>query len=137
MSQSKTGSAFEAVTTTVAAIVISLLSYQFLGPLIGLEVTWVSNIYLTGYFTIMSFIRTYIVRRLFNRATVRRKMRELQPHVGSIQSLPRHGYVPDMRFGVYKDSVDASKNQSGQRPVRSGGQEHESTGIEEDKELRK
>ena len=89
--QTKRSSAIEAVVGTGAAILLSLLSYQILGPLIGLHVTWTNNFTLTAYFTALSFIRTYCVRRVFNHANVRSEVQPVQPQVGSIQSLRRVG----------------------------------------------
>lgn len=62
--QTRSASAGEAAVSTSAAILLSLLSYQFiLGPLLGFEVTYADNIALTGYFTVLSFARIYLIRR--------------------------------------------------------------------------
>lgn len=64
--QTKTASLGEALTNTVSAVLLSIVSYQFiLGPLLGLDVTWSANLTLTGYFTVLSFVRTYVIRRVY------------------------------------------------------------------------
>lgn len=64
--QTKAASLSEAMTNTVSAILLSLISYQFiLGPVLGLEVTFSDNLVLTGYFTALSFIRLYVIRRIY------------------------------------------------------------------------
>jgi hypothetical protein len=64
MSQTKSGSLGEALSNTGSAIVLSLLSYQFLGPAIGWDVTYADNLIVTGYFTVLSFMRIYVIRRV-------------------------------------------------------------------------
>ena len=115
--QTKRSSAIEAVVGTGAAILLSLLSYQVLGPLIGLHVTWTNNFTLTAYFTALSFIRTYCVRRIFNNANVRSKVQPVPTHMGSIQSLRRTGgmsFVPKRQHN-YVDATD--KEAQGEGPL--------------------
>ena len=76
MAQSKAGSLGEAMSNTATAIVLSLLSYQYLGPLIGWEVTYTDNLIVTGYFTLLSFIRLYVIRRITLWWRKRRKRRK-------------------------------------------------------------
>lgn len=102
--QTKRRSLIEAAVTTGVAILLSLLSYQLLAPYIGVVVTFQSNVYLTLYFTGLSFLRTYILRRLFNRAEIRREMPTVRPRVGSIQSLPRSGGVPYLFEREHEDT---------------------------------
>lgn len=66
MAQSKLASGLEAGANTTSAIGLSLVSYQFIiGPLLGFEVNIVDNLALTGYFTVLSFVRGYVWRRWF------------------------------------------------------------------------
>ncbi len=66
MAQSKRASALEALANTSSAIVLSLISYQFIiGPLLGFAVSMVDNLYFTGYFTVLSLARGYVWRRWF------------------------------------------------------------------------
>ncbi len=79
MSQTKSGSLQEALTSTGSAIVLSLLSYQFLlGPLLDLEVTYADNLVLTGYFTVLSFARIYVIRRVTIWRRHRREKKDAQ-----------------------------------------------------------
>ncbi len=66
VAQSKRASALEALANTSSAIVLSLISYQFIiGPLLGFEVSMMENLWFTGYFTVLSLARGYIWRRWF------------------------------------------------------------------------
>ena len=67
MAQTKTMSVVETLTNFIGGIIISVVSYWFLLPLFGINVPLVANLFLTGYFALISIVRTYLVRRAFNR----------------------------------------------------------------------
>lgn len=69
MSQSKRKSLVEALVNQVSGFVLSVLIFQYIiGPyLLGIEPNWIHNINITIIFTVVSVIRSYFVRRLFNK----------------------------------------------------------------------
>jgi len=66
MNQSKIDSALEALTNILIGASIAFLSQLFWFPMIGKEFTLTENLMTTIFFTLISFIRSYGVRRLFN-----------------------------------------------------------------------
>lgn len=68
MRQSKLESLVEASLNTASGFVVSLFVWQFIAaPLFGYHITWKDNFLLTALFTVVSVMRSYIWRRLFNR----------------------------------------------------------------------
>ncbi len=65
--QSKLESLYEASINTFLGFVIAFISQLVFFPIVGIEVTLVQNFILTVLFTLVSIIRTYIVRRFFNK----------------------------------------------------------------------
>lgn len=65
--QTKTNSLIEAVTNTSVGFIISLAATFVIFPLVGVESTGAKNIVITLFFTIISILRGYIVRRIFNK----------------------------------------------------------------------
>ena len=65
--QTKTQSFIETIINTAIGFVISLLSTFIIFPLVGIEVKPVVNLEVTLYFTIISILRGYIIRRFFNK----------------------------------------------------------------------
>ena len=71
--QTKKGSALEVVLNIGSGFFVAMLTWQLIAaPLYGYEVTIVDNIGLTTIFTIVSVIRSYFWRRLFNHFIVKR-----------------------------------------------------------------
>lgn len=66
MNQSKRDSALEALTNLLIGASIALLSQFVWFPLIGKEFTLTENLMTTAFFTLISFIRSYLIRRIFN-----------------------------------------------------------------------
>lgn len=66
MSQSKLGSAGEAATSVVIGLLVSLVTNAVVFPMYGFTPTLNQNIQLTIIYTVVSFWRSYWVRRLFN-----------------------------------------------------------------------
>lgn len=66
MSQSKTGSAIEALTNTAIGFVIALAAQVFIAWWMGLPTTYAQDFLITTFFTGISIIRGYLVRRWFN-----------------------------------------------------------------------
>lgn len=64
--QSKKHSIIESVVNVFAGLVISFLIQLWVYPLLNIAVSLNQNIFITFVFFIASFIRGYIVRRIFN-----------------------------------------------------------------------
>jgi predicted membrane protein len=65
--QSKSMSLIETTASTVIGFLVSLVVTHFVLPLFGHAITFSDNLYITTIFTVVSIIRSYCVRRLFNR----------------------------------------------------------------------
>ena len=65
--QSKRHSLFETMFGTVSGFVLSLLAWEFVvKPVWGLNTSFVENLSITIFFTVLSVLRSYAVRRFFN-----------------------------------------------------------------------
>lgn len=64
--QSKKHSLIESIVNVVSGLIISFLIQLWIYPLLGIPVSINQNIFITVVFFIASFIRGYIVRRVFN-----------------------------------------------------------------------
>lgn len=67
MSQSRTHSAFEAVTNVVVGYGINFTANWLLFPLFGWEISVGQNLALGTIFTLISLGRSYLLRRIYNR----------------------------------------------------------------------
>jgi hypothetical protein len=66
--QTKLSSFHEALISTFVGFVISLLIQQFIiNPGWGLKIGWSGSLEITAIFTVASVLRSYFLRRLFNR----------------------------------------------------------------------
>lgn len=70
MSQSRTASSVEAATNTVVGFGISCAATLVVLPAFGSQVTPSSGFGITCVFAALSYVRGYVLRRLFNRAEV-------------------------------------------------------------------
>lgn len=66
MIQSRKDSMLEAIINILIGAGVALLSQIIWFPLIGKEFTMVDNLMTTAFFTIVSFARSYYIRRMFN-----------------------------------------------------------------------
>ena len=64
--QSKRHSMIEAVVNVITGLLISFLIQLWIYPLMNIPVTLNQNIFITCVFFAASFIRGYIIRRIFN-----------------------------------------------------------------------
>ena len=64
--QSKKESIFESVTSVAIGFVVALASQCILFPLFDIHIPFWNNMIMSFYFTIISVIRAYLVRRWFN-----------------------------------------------------------------------
>ena len=60
-------SILESVTNVVAGLITSFLIQLAIYPMLGIPVTITQNIKITIIFFIASFIRGYVIRRIFNK----------------------------------------------------------------------
>lgn len=67
MSQSRLQSMIETVTSTAIGYVVAVASQVAIFPLFGIHVRLVDNLGIGVVFTVISLIRGYGVRRMFNR----------------------------------------------------------------------
>ena len=67
MKQSKNKSLIESVIQTVIGLVTSVLIQVILYPIMGIPVTFFQNIIITLVFFVVSIVRGYFVRRIFNK----------------------------------------------------------------------
>jgi len=66
MTQSKLHSIIESITQTVIGLVTSIVLQMVLYPLLGIPVSFKQNLIITAVFFVVSIIRGYVVRRIFN-----------------------------------------------------------------------
>ena len=65
--QTKLDSLIEAVINTFIGFVIAFISQLVFFPIVGIEANLEQNFILTVLFTLVSIIRTFIIRRYFNK----------------------------------------------------------------------
>lgn len=65
--QSKTMSLVESLTNTVVGFIVSLISWVFIAKWYGITLSMHDNITLTLCFTVVSIVRGYVLRRIFNK----------------------------------------------------------------------
>lgn len=67
MAQSKLSSFAEACINIGIGAGVALVSQLILFPMYGIHIAFSTDIYLTLWFTVISLIRSYCIRRLMNR----------------------------------------------------------------------
>ena len=65
--QSRIMSVVEAATNVLIGLVVSLISQLVIFKLYDINITLSQNVEITLYFTVISIVRSYALRRLFNR----------------------------------------------------------------------
>jgi len=68
--QSKYDSILESITNVVIGGAVALTTQLIWFPLIGKEFTFGENLMTMAFFTLISFLRSYTIRRLFNGKSV-------------------------------------------------------------------
>lgn len=66
MSQSKTQSAIEACANVAVGYLVALLSQLLVFPMFGIYVPLSTNLWIGAWFTVISLVRSYVLRRWFN-----------------------------------------------------------------------
>lgn len=72
--QSKKLSLIESIINVISSFVIGVITQILVFPFYGLEISVMANISLTLIFSLTSFIRSYIVRRIFNRLAEKNRL---------------------------------------------------------------
>lgn len=74
MSQSKLASLVEVITNMVVGFAVSVYAQAVIFPLYGFStLTITQNVQIVAIFTVISMIRSYLVRRFFNWLTARKE----------------------------------------------------------------
>lgn len=66
MSQSRRGSLIEAVVNVLVGYWVAVATQVAVFPLFGLHTTIQADLAIGGIFTVVSLVRSYLLRRLFN-----------------------------------------------------------------------
>ncbi len=69
MSQERKYSAIESAVNVVSGLFVSFLIQIWIYPLLKIPVTTGQNIIITAVFVSASFVRGYVIRRIFNTVT--------------------------------------------------------------------
>jgi hypothetical protein len=67
--QSKKHSILESITNVAVGFIITLVCSPFIYELCGMKYTWSQLGSVTVIFTLLSIVRSYIIRRFFNKKT--------------------------------------------------------------------
>jgi len=96
MRQSRRASALEAVANTALGFCISLLATLIILPAAGVAATSGQSVAITLGFTVISLVRGYTLRRLFNR-----------PHPAGLA--PTHYHIDSRGVSVYRGGVPVAR----------------------------
>jgi len=64
--QSKLGSIVEAVVNTAVGIVVAMVATTAICKAYNIPMSWANNVIITFWMTVLSVLRSYLLRRLFN-----------------------------------------------------------------------
>ena len=67
LKQTKKQSVLETITNTAVGFAISLAATFFIFPVLNIESTGSKNVAVTIFFTVISLLRGYVIRRIFNK----------------------------------------------------------------------
>jgi len=67
--QSKKHSLIESITNVVVGYIVALISQLAIFPIFDIHVELKTNLYIGLWFTIVSIIRSYLFRRVYNKLT--------------------------------------------------------------------
>jgi hypothetical protein len=74
--QSRLCSLAEAVTNLVAGFLVALVGQQIILPLFGIEVAFSAHVGIAVLFTLLSLLRSYCLRRLFDHVDHLRRLED-------------------------------------------------------------
>jgi len=66
MQQTKLGSFYESLMNIAIGAVVALVSQLLVFPMFGIDVPLSTNLGIMAWFTLISVIRSYVIRRWFN-----------------------------------------------------------------------
>lgn len=66
MSQSRVASLMEAICNTMIGLVVSLCANLIIFPQYDIHVSLWANVQIVGWFTLLSVVRSYYIRRMWN-----------------------------------------------------------------------
>lgn len=66
MNQTKIGSLIESVINIIIGYTVALISQIIIFPLFDIKVSIGTNLWIGAWFTLISLIRSYVIRRWFN-----------------------------------------------------------------------
>lgn len=64
--QTKRGSLIEAVINVLVGYLVALASQLLVFPMFGINIPFSSNLAIGAWFTVISLVRSYVIRRWFN-----------------------------------------------------------------------
>jgi membrane protein implicated in regulation of membrane protease activity len=67
MNQTKLGSFYESIINILIGAIVALVSQLIIFPLYSIEVSLNTNFGIMVWFTVISVVRSYVVRRWFNK----------------------------------------------------------------------
>lgn len=88
--QTKKQSLTEAISNTAVGFIVSYLSTFVIFPLVGVETNAGTNLVIVIYFTAVSILRSYVIRRWFNKKVVNNIIKE--PMLGELEHNAPHQY---------------------------------------------
>jgi hypothetical protein len=97
--QSKKMSVLEQFANIGVGMIIALITQIITFPLFGLEVTFGNNLAILGIFTVVSFIRGYCFRRVFNWLEMRRERPRRRQPIKVYSNVRLHGGYVDDGYG--------------------------------------
>lgn len=66
MEQSKLSSLIESLINILIGYVVALLSQLLIFPMVGIHISLSTNFEIGAWFTVISLVRSYVIRRWFN-----------------------------------------------------------------------
>lgn len=66
MTQTRLGSLIESLMNIAIGYVVALLSQLAVFPVFGIHIPFSSNLAIGAWFTVISLVRSYVIRRWFN-----------------------------------------------------------------------
>jgi len=71
--QTKKRSIIESISNVLVGFGVAFLSQRLIFPLFGIHISVADNLWITLWFTFISIIRSYTLRRVFNRKDDKKK----------------------------------------------------------------
>ena len=65
--QSRRRSITESLTNIAVGMVVAVASQYLIFPMFGIEITFGEHMWITVWFTVISIVRSYLLRRYFNK----------------------------------------------------------------------